>query len=146
MMGRQDRDQTNLFLRVLARCDAGNVGAGPVEVGDKNPAHAFVRGSQHRRRMSLSQCTNYQWRTAALGHLRRINGADGVSGSHLIAPQSTRRSNSGPGQLQPCGRDKKATHIIATLIDVHAKNHARRLSITFPADRFGNMARPSRAA
>ena len=56
-----------------------------------------------------------------MGHLRRINGADGVSGSHLIAPQSIHRSNSGPGQLQRCGRDKKATDIIATLIDVHAE-------------------------
>src|SRR5713101_378486 len=69
-IGYQLVEQLQLFCRQLGRYvgDAGNVRAGPVEVGDKNPADAFVRGSQHRRRMSLSQCTNYRWRTAAKGH------------------------------------------------------------------------------
>src|SRR6266853_1966533 len=68
-IGYQLVEQLQLFCRQLGRYvgDAGNVRAGPVEVGDKNPADAFVRGSQHRRRMSLSQCTNYRWRTAAKG-------------------------------------------------------------------------------
>jgi|ERR1700730_1149112 hypothetical protein len=54
-----------------------------------------------------------------MGHLRRINGADGVSGSHLIAPN--RSIEAIAVRCSPCGRDKKAVDIIATLIDVHAE-------------------------
>jgi hypothetical protein len=34
--------------------------------------------------------------------VRRINSAGGVSGLHLIASQSSHRSNNGPGHKQQC--------------------------------------------
>jgi hypothetical protein len=50
-------------------------------------------------------------RVTGLGHNRRVSGADGMSGSHLIAPPIGRRNNDGLGHkaIFPAMRGR-ATH------------------------------------
>ena len=72
----------------------------------------LVRGAQHQRRMIVSKCGIWRWRSAVVGHQRRFGRATVAAAVPPIATKSVRAPNAVQGHNQTTGGAANTAHAV----------------------------------